>query len=203
MTLKNNSNAFKLSWQTVICSLFFVIITSAQTQTTTSVSENKKIEIGSEIQLYPAGIMPLITSNIFLNDKWALRFRMGGNFADRQDFSPYNDDEVASGFGATIGLVRYVPYRNGHFIFGASIDTWNMWTDWKDGLQSQNPTSGKTYNLVIQPWVNAGYLFDVSNRWNLGGSLGFGREINVITRGEKVGEGWMGILTLSANYRLK
>ncbi|WP_299780653.1 hypothetical protein [uncultured Formosa sp.] len=163
----------------------------------------RKIEFGTELQLYPAGFMPMLTSNVFLNEKWALRFRVGGNFADRQDFSEYNDDETAQGVGGSLGVVRYVPYGMGHFIAGVSLDTWNMWTDWKDGLNTLNPTSGETYNVVLQPWVNGGYLFNLSRHWNAGASLGFGREINIITRGEKVGEGWIGILALSVNYIFK
>lgn len=163
---------------------------------------NKKIELGTELQLYPVGYMPMITSNIFVKDTWALRFRIGGNFADREDFSGFNDDEIAKGFGGSFGLVKYVPYWKGNIIFGATLDTWNMWTKWKDGLDTLNPTSGTTYNLVIQPWVNAGYLYNLSNQWNTGISIGLGREINVITRGEDVGEGWMGIVTFSVNYIL-
>jgi hypothetical protein len=64
-------------------------------------------------------------------------------------------------------------------------------------LNTSNSTSGTTYNLVIQPLVNTGYLYNLSNKWNTGISLGFGREINIITRGENVGEGWMGIATFS------
>jgi hypothetical protein len=165
-------------------------------------SQKRKIELGTELQVYPVGYMTMITSNIFIKEDLALRFRLGGNFADREDFSGFNDDEVADGFGGSVGLVKYIPYWKGNFIFGGSLDVWNMWTDWKDGLNTPNPTSGTTYNLVIQPWVNAGYLYNLSNKWNAGISIGLGREINVITRGENVGEGWMGIATFSLNYVL-
>ena len=165
-------------------------------------TQKRKIELGTELQVYPVGYMTMITSNIFIKEDLALRFRLGGNFADREDFSGFNDDEVADGFGGSVGLVKYVPYWKGNFIFGGSLDVWNMWTDWKDGLNTPNPTSGTTYNLVIQPWVNAGYLYNLSNKWNAGISIGLGREINVITRGENVGEGWMGIATFSLNYVL-
>lgn len=189
---------------TILFCLIFVSFSHAQNIVNEADSTSERgIELGTELQLYPAGIMPMVTSNVFLNEKWVLRFRVGGNFADRQDFSEYNDNEVASGFGATIGLVRYFPYGKGNFILGASIDTWNMWTDWKDDLNTNNPTQGETYNFVIQPWINGGYLFNLSKKWNAGGSLGFGKEINVITRGENVGEGWMGIVTLSANYKIR
>lgn len=163
----------------------------------------KKIEIGTEIQVYPVGFMPMITSNFFLNEKWALRFRLGGNFANRQDFSGYNDNEVAKGFGGSFGVVKYFSHwGKGKPFVGLTLDTWNMWTDWQDGVQTSNRTSGTTYNLVLQPWANAGYQYPLSNKWNVAASVGFGREINVITRGEKVGEGWMGIFTITTNYRL-
>lgn len=168
------------------------------------IKTNKKIEIGTELQLYPVGFMPLITSNFFLKEDWALRFRLGGNFANRQDFSDYNDDEVAKGFGGSIGIVKYFPsWWKGKTFVGATLDTWNMWTEWQDGLQTPNPTSGTTYNLVIQPWMNVGYQYPITNKWNIATSIGFGREINIITRGEKVGEGWMGIATISTNFKIK
>lgn len=118
-----------------------------------------------------------------------MRFRVGGNFVNREDFIGYNDDEIAKGFGGSFGLLLYFPFGKDNFIAGATIDIWNMWTDWKDSINSPHPTAGKTYNLVLQPWVNGGYLFNLSDRWNTGVSLGFEREINVITRAEKVGEG--------------
>lgn len=77
-----------------------------------------------------------------------------------------------------------------------------MWTTWQDGLQTSKPTAGTTYNVVLQPWANVGYQYPISSKLNTGISVGFGREINVITRGEKVGEGWMGIFTITTNYRL-
>lgn len=182
--------------------LFFIGLSLISMQSFAQSEESKtrkKIEIGTELQAYPVGFMPMITSNFFLNEKWALRFRIGGNFADRQDFSGYNDDEVAKGFGGSFGVVKYItPWKKGQPFVGVILDTWNMWTKWKDGLQT-----GTTYNLVLQPWANIGYQYPVSSKWNTGISVGFGREINVITRGEKVGEGWIGIASLSINYVMK
>lgn len=163
----------------------------------------KKIEIGTELELYPAGFIPMITSNYFLNDRWALRFRIGGNFADRQDFSGYNDDEVAKGFGGSFGIIKYFSsWGEGQPFVGLSLDTWNMWTKWQDGLKTLDPTTGTTYNLVLQPWANVGYQYPISSKWNAGISVGLGREINLITRGEQVGEGWIGVATFSVNYLL-
>ncbi len=185
--------------------LFGLFLASMQLFSQTAENRaNKKIEIGTELQLYPVGFMPMITSNIFIKEDWALRFRIGGNFANRQDFSGYNDDEVAKGFGGSVGVVKYFPsWWKGKIFVGVTLDTWNMWTEWQDGTKTPNPTSGTTYNLVLQPWANVGYQYNISSKWNAGISAGFGREINVITRGEKVGEGWMGIATFSVNYVVK
>ena len=183
--------------------IFVLILMSFQAFSQSEENTTKrKIEFGTELQLYPVGYMPMITSNIFIKEDLALRFRLGGNFANREDFSGFNDDEVAEGFGGSFGLVKYLQYWKGNFTFGASLDTWNMWTKWKDGINTSKPTTGTTYNLVIQPWVNAGYLYNLSNKWNMGISFGFGREINIITSGENVGEGWIGIATFSLNYVL-
>ncbi|MBE0424585.1 MAG: hypothetical protein IBX66_11705 [Lutibacter sp.] len=188
--------------KTLIICCFALLSLSAFAQEASDAT-SKKIEFGTEIQAYPVGYITTITSNIFIKENLAIRLRVGGNFADREDFSGRNDDEKAHGFGGSVGLVKYFPYRRGNFIAGAHIDGWNMWTDWKDGLKTDNPTKGTTYNFVVQPWVNGGYLYDVSKKLNVGLTAGFGREINVITSGEKVGEGWMGSLSLIANFSFK
>ena len=185
--------------------LLSVLLVSMNSRSQTLEKTNsKKIEIGVDLQLYPVGFMPMITSNIFFKEDWALRFRIGGNFADRQDFSDFNDDEVAKGFGGTVGVVKYFKtWGKGKPFAGISVDIWNMWTEWQDGLQTENSTAGTTYNVVLQPWANVGYQYPISRKWNAGISAGLGREINVVTRGEKVGEGWMGLATFSVNYVLK
>ncbi len=183
-----------------ICILALTTTLNAQEKDT---SNRKEVQIGAELQFYPAGFMPTITTNIFIKEHLAIRLRLGGNFADRSDFSSYNDKEKARGFGGTFGVQRYFPYWKGSFVVGIYVDGWNMWTEWKDNVGTSNPQSGTTYNFVVQPWINAGYLFQVSKQWNAGLTFGVGREFNVITHGEDVGEGWMGILTLSANYSFK
>jgi hypothetical protein len=162
--------------------------------------EKKKgnIEIGTELEIYPVGYMPTITSTFFIKKDFALRFRIGANFADRQDFSGLNDDEVAEGYGASAGIVKYFPKWNGNIIVGFTTDFWKMKTKWRD-----DNFSGTTTNLVMQPWINGGYLYNLSKKMNAGLSFGFGREINTFNKGEKVGSGWMGIATISLNVKLR
>lgn len=137
----------------------FSFVLFAQTK---SNSAYKKIEFGTEFQIYPVGFITAITSNIFIKENLAMQLRIGANFTNRQNFSGLNDNELVKGFGGSIGLLKYFPYRNGSFIAGAHIDGWNMWTAWKDGVNTLNSQSGTTYNLVVQPWVNGGYLYDVT-----------------------------------------
>ncbi|MEO5776217.1 MAG: hypothetical protein ABIQ27_04885 [Flavobacterium sp.] len=157
----------------------------------------KKVEIGLEFEVYPVGYMIVGTSNIFLKDDLALRFRVGGNFADRGDKSGFNDSEIAKGYGASIGIVKYFPVKGGKIIAGFATDFWFMKTDWID-----NSVKGTTTNLVIQPWISSGYLFDFSNKFNAGIILGFGREINTFNKGEQVGQGFMGSISVQTNYKL-
>lgn len=159
--------------------------------------EQLKIEIGTELEVYPTGFMPTITSNIFIKQDWALRLRLGANLADRKDYSGLNDNETAKGFGGSIGIVKYFPIWKGNIIAGFTTDLWRMKTEWIDNNQK-----GTTTNLVIQPWINSGYLYNVTNKMNAGISIGFGKEINTMNKGEEVGQGWMGIATFSVNYSL-
>lgn len=181
--------------------IFFLIITSFIKLSAQEVETFKhKKEIGIEVEKYPVGIIPAITYNYFFKETWAMRFRIGGNFADRKDVSGLNDDEIANGFGGSVGVNKYVQCWNGNFIFGANLDVWNTWTKWKD--YSEVVQEGKTYTLVIQPWINAGYLYNFSSNFNAGLNLGFGKEINAITRGEAVGQGLMGSISILGNYKL-
>jgi hypothetical protein len=164
----------------------------------TTVKKRGSLEIGTELEIYPVGYMPTLTANFFIKKDFALRFRIGANFADRQDFSGLNDDEVAEGYGGSVGIVKYFPKWNGNIIVGFTTDFWKMKTYWRD-----NNLTGTTTNLVVQPWINGGYLYNISKKINTGLSIGFGREINTFNKGQEVGGGWMGITTISLNIKLR
>lgn len=175
------------------------ILLSAMSFTSYSQSKDvkKKVEIGVELEAYPVGYIPVITSNIFLKDDLALRFRIGGNFADRGDNSGLNDSEIAKGYGFSAGIVKYLPVKGGNIIAGFATDFWFMKTDWIDDTES-----GTTTNFVVQPWLSSGYLYNFSNKFNAGIILGFGREINTFNKGEEVGQGFMASVSFQANYKL-
>ena len=177
---------------------FFILFSLMSFSAFSQSKENtKKVEIGLEFEAYPVGYIAVATSNFFLKDDLALRFRVGGNFADRGDKSGFNDSEIAKGYGFSAGIVKYFSVKGGNIITGFAADFWFMKTDWID-----NSVKGTTTNLVIQPWISAGYLYDFSTKFNTGIVLGFGREINAFNKGEQVGQGFMGSISVQTNYKL-
>ena len=180
-------------------SLAFILlfIISFSTFSQSKERSKTKVEVGFEFEKYLVGLIPTLTSNVFLKKNLALRFRIGGNFADRGNKSGFNDSEIAKGFGGSVGIVKYFSIKGGNIIAGFATDFWFMKTDWID-----NSVKGTTTNLVIQPWISAGYLCDFSTKFNAGIVLGFGREINAFNKGEQVGQGFMGSISVQTNYKL-
>ena len=155
-----------------------------------------KNTLGLSAQVYPAGFIPTINYEHFLNGPSSLLFRFGGNFVDRQDFSDVNETEEGSGFGGTIGYRRHFSLTKGKLVAGLNFDIWNLNIDWTDG-PSNTPNFGRTRTLFLQPWVEGGYFFKIKNTGSqLGVTLGFGREINAITDGEDVAQGFIGSISL-------
>ena len=84
------------------------------------------------------------------------------------------------------------------------MDVWNLWIDWENDSNSLNMTSGTTYTLVLQPWLEAGYFFDLKNPCSqIGITVGFGREINAITNGKDVEQGLIASVTVQYVFSLK
>ena len=85
-----------------------------------------KNTLGLSAQVYPAGFIPTINYEHFLNGPSSLLFRFGGNFVDRQDFSDVNETEEGSGFGGTIGYRRHFSLTKGKLVAGLNFDIWNL-----------------------------------------------------------------------------
>jgi len=159
--------------------------------------DQKISNLGVSVQVYPAGIIPTVNLEQYFTKRSSLVYRLGANIVDRQDFSAENDEEKGGGFGASIGYRIHYPLRNGEIITGINMDVWNLWVDWRDKLPFQNMTSGTTYTLVIQPWLEAGYFFHLKNsNSKIGITAGFGREINTIVDGKQVAQDWIASVTV-------
>ena len=155
-----------------------------------------KNTIGLSAQFYPAGFIPTGNFEHFLNEGSSLIFRLGFNFTDRQDFSDENETEEGEGFGGSFGYRKHFPLGKGRIIAGLNVDLWDLTIDWTDTING-NATSGETDILVLQPWLEGGYFIPIKNsNSQLGITLGFGREINVVTNGDDVAQGFIGSVSL-------
>lgn len=158
--------------------------------------------IGLSAQFYPAGFIPTGNLEHFMNAKESVVFRLGFNFTDRQDFSDVNDTEEGDGFGGSFGYRKHFPLSKGRIIAGLNTDIWSLNIDWTDTVNG-NETAGSTYILVLQPWLEGGYFLPIKNSKSFVGiTLGFGREINVITSGDEVAQGFIGSVSLQYQFSL-
>ena len=152
--------------------------------------------LGVSVQVYPAGVIPTINFEHYLNEKSSLLIRAGLNIVDRKDFSDFHDEETGTGVGGSVGYRRHFPSGKGKFIAGLNLDVWSLpidFSDTDDGIT----TSGSTYTVVFQPCLEGGYFLPIKNtKSQLGMTLGFGREINVITSGEEVAQGFLASISL-------
>ena len=156
------------------------------------------LNIGPEYNYYPAGHMLMIQSEyaLFKSDTsrphHSLHFKLGVDLALRTGMSPMNDEEYGWGPGISAGYRYYFNTKGGMgydgFFVGAHLDLWQLTIQWKDS--SHEPQSGETSTFVVQPTIDLGYKKQFGT-WDL--LLGFnnGIEINAITNGKGVGQGWI------------
>jgi len=162
-----------------------------------------KTLLGVSAQFYPAGFIPTLNLEHNISNDLSVLFRVGANFTDRKDFSDQNITEEGSGFGGSVGLRKHYTWGKGEAIIGFNADIWSMNIDWTDIAPNIGSTAGSTYILVLQPWLEAGYFIPIKNsNSRIGLTLGFGREINVVTSGEEVAQGFIGSLSLQYYFGL-
>ena len=181
----------------ILVLIFFQVTGAFSQDVDTQTSTNSKIDYGVSVQVYPAGIIPTVNAELYRNDSYSWLFRIGANLTDRRDFSDFHDEEKGGGFGGSVGYRKHFPLANkDKIIIGLNTDLWNLWINYKDDVGEPIETSGRTYIFVLQPWLEAGYFFSLKNTSKLGVTVGFGREFNVITRGEEVEQDLIGSISL-------
>ncbi|MEL6918359.1 MAG: hypothetical protein AAFO99_11590, partial [Bacteroidota bacterium] len=98
---------------------------------------------------------------------------------------------------------KHFPLKKGKIVAGFNTDLWNLWIDWRDDINTAAPREGTTYTLVLQPWLEAGYFFNIKNTSSqLGITAGFGREINVITNGDDVAQDFIASISIQYLFSL-
>lgn len=158
--------------------------------------------IGLEYEYYPAGQIFGLVGEYFINNEHALHAKLGANVARRKDFSGLNDDERGWGPGFTLGYRYYFDGTMKNFYVGLRADMWSMDIDWKDSTNS--PTSGTTEILVFQPTAEFGYSlnFGVNKMWNFKAAIVNGLEINVVSNGKDVGQGFITLGQITVARRI-
>ena len=166
-------------------------------------AQNKGIlEIGPEVQVYPAGFMTLGRVDWKLSEQFTFNARVGYNFARRQDFGEH-DNEEGGGPGIVLGARRYFKSKYQGLFVGGRVDLWRMEIDWRDEVLSGPARIGSTDITVLQPVAEVGYTFELADgKWTLSPTAAAGVEVNISTDGEDVGEGgiWLGSLNLSYRF---
>ncbi|MFZ5628006.1 MAG: hypothetical protein ACOY5B_02685 [Spirochaetota bacterium] len=155
---------------------------------------------GTELQAYPAGLIPGARLEYFPDSIQNVNLRLGYNFARRQDFGRHSDERGA-GWGGGIGYRRYGFRERLPFFAGFHVDWWELAIDWQQNSGSFTNT-GRTNISVLQPTFEAGFDWRFSHHWSVILAAAIGAEINVQTRGEAVGEGAIFLLSVAIMHRL-
>jgi len=152
-----------------------------------------------EFQAYPTGLIPGIRLEQAVKTHYAFHLRAGYNWVRHRDQGRH-EDERGDGKGFSVGYKRY--FRSGHegFFIGARNDVWWNELDWKDRIGQPDEVSGHTKITVLQPTLEAGYVF-LKSDWILSPTVAFGFEFNVKTEGEPVGEGAILLLGVQLGRR--
>ena len=157
--------------------------------------------MGVEVQWYPAGYQFMLAGEYDFNAHHAVQARLGYNLARRKDFSPYNDLENGGGLGFTLGYRYYLGEKNNGLFLGARTDLWALTIDWEDA--DQVPNAGTTKITVLQPTAEVGYMHTFEESpLAIGVNAAAGYEVNVVTKGEAVGEGAIGLFGVMMRYKL-
>lgn len=155
--------------------------------------------LGGELQAYPAGLIPGARAEYFTDPMQNFNLRLAYNIARRQDFGRHSDERGA-GWGGGIGYRRYGFRERLPFFAGIHLDWWELAIDWQQNNGATN-TAGKTNISVLQPTLELGYDWHLSENWSVIFAAALGAEINVRTQGESVGEGAIFLVNLVFLHR--
>lgn len=165
-----------------------------------AIGQNKVTDIGFEIQVYPTGIIPGIRAEKSIHKHGVGSIRLGYQIMDHQDFG-IHDDEKGSGYGLTVGYKHYFQKYFTGLHLSLRTDAWYNTLDWKDNTDA-GLVKGVTKILVLQPTVELGWTFPLSDNFMLVPAFAAGFEKNVYTEGEPTGEGLILLVGVTAAYRL-
>lgn len=150
----------------------------------------------AELRLYPTGqiVGAGLTWRLDARTEWGASALY--NRAQRGDAGRH-ENESGEGFGAGLELSRFWKREPQGWFYGTRAELIRLDIDWRDPGRI-----GDSSITVLQPTLRLGYR---SLPFFRGLSATFaanvGAEINVVTRGEKVGEGAIGLLSFALSRR--
>jgi len=153
------------------------------------------LDIGGDFQWYPAGYMGGVHLAYNAKMHHSLTGRIAYNRANRKDFGKH-ENEKGGGAGFSLGYRYYFHYKPAGFFLGARSDLWSMNIDWTDGNEN-----GSTKTWVLQPALEIGYTFLIYDKFFITPAVSNGYEINIVTKGNPVGEGFITQAGISAGFR--
>jgi len=148
------------------------------------ISPNYANAQGIELQVYPAGMIGVLSHQFSTGDGIEGRLHAGVNVTNRRDWG-VQDDESGHGFGGGVEVDWFLRRFSDRLFAGGRIDMWSMKIDWRNdtvGIEADSRI------LVFQPTIRMGYRVGSVNL-PIDLTLGFGLEKNIATHGEPVGEG--------------
>jgi len=166
----------------------------------------QNLNAGLELQAYPAGVIPGLTLDYEITESQFLHLRVGYNYTDRGSWGEH-DQEDGGGLGFSLGY-RFRELFGTKFTADLRSDLWFMNIDWQDERLicgtvppcNEVLAEGNTDITVLQPTAGIGYPLRLSSGVVLTPTLSFGREINIRTDGEQVGEDFIGLIGLRLGF---
>lgn len=153
-------------------------------------------DIGGSFEWYPSGTVYGLHAAFNSRQHHSIHFKLGYNKTNRKDDGE-NDNEKGNGLGGTLGYRYYFKPFPHKFFIGARSDIWRMSIDWTKEMQS-----GTTNTWTVVPAFEIGYTFFINDQAFLTPSISNGAEINLKTDGQKVGQGFITLIGISAGVRL-
>ena len=166
----------------------------------TSVARGFGGDVGFELQVYRTGVIPGVRFETDVDERSTFHLRLGAQYIRHEDFGVH-DDERGDGVGFSLGYKRYLKRGYTGFSWGLRSDLWFNTLDWTDNPGTADELTGTTDVLVLQPTVELSWLHLATPGLFVTPSVSAGFEINVMTDGEEVGQGFIFLLGLTVGTR--